>query len=464
MSGTKRLLFRSVLGGLFLTCWAISPGRAVEGEAKTAPWNIVWIIGEDMGPDLACYGAGEVRTPNLDRLAGEGARYTRAFSTAPVCSASRSALITGMYQTSIGAHHHRSHRKDGYRLPDPVEPITEYLRRAGYYTVNATNPAPGVKLPAKTDFNFNTEAPVFEGDDWSKRKAGQPFFAQVSFNEPHRGASWPEARKSVKPLADPAKVALPPCYPDDPIARDDWANYLDAISLLDVKVGKVLKRLEEEKLLDHTVVFFFGDNGQCHVRGKHFLYDAGIHVPLIVRWPGTVAPGTVADGLVSLIDVAATTLEIAGVDIPGHLQGRVFVGLDAAEPRSLVHAARDRCDETQDRIRCVRTDRYKYIRNFYPEKPYTAPNAYKERQYPVLALMRRLYGEGRLAPEQLPFMMPTRPAEELYDLAADPFELRNLADEPAHAETLEKLRAELDRWIEETGDQGREPEEARSSR
>lgn len=456
--------FRVGLLGLLLAFGAGETVLAQAGQDPSKAWNIIWIIGEDMGPDLGCYGTPEVQTPNLDRLASEGRRYTRAFATAPVCSASRSALMTGMYQTSIGAHHHRSHRSDGYQLPAPIEPITALLRRAGYYTVNVTTPAPGLKLPGKTDLNFNTDQPVFDGNDWKDRKPGQPFFAQISFNEPHRGASWPEARRSVKPLADPLKVQIPPCYPDDPIVRDDWANYLDAISLLDLKVGRVLDRLQTEKLLERTVIFFFGDNGQCHVRGKQFLYDAGIHVPLIVRWPGQVEAGSVSDELISLIDLSATTLALAGVQVPGYMQGQVFLGEQKASPRSMIFAARDRCDETLDRIRCVRTDRFKYIRNFYPEKPYTAPNAYKERQYPVLPLMRRLYGEGKLTPDQLPFMMPTRPAEELYDLEKDPFELQNLADSPDHQTFLEQLRAELDRWIEETDDQGRFAEDARASR
>lgn len=443
----------------------IAPATAsAEDAPPKGPWNILWIIGEDMGPDLGCYGTPEVRTPNLDRLAAEGARYTRAFTTAPVCSASRSALITGMYQTTIGAHHHRSHRDDGYHLPEPIRPITEYLRGAGYYTANVKDPAPGAKASGKTDFNFQTDRPVFDGDDWADRAPGQPFYAQINFSEPHRGPTWPEARRVVDPKADPARVAVPPCYPDIPLVRDDWANYLDAISLLDLKVGKVVDRLDREGLLDKTIIFFLGDNGQCHVRGKQFLYDAGIHVPLLVRWPGRVEPGTVVDELVSGIDLAATTLALAGAERPNHIQGRVFLGPDRDPPRDRIYAARDRCDETADRIRCVRTDRFKYIRNFFPEKPYTAPNAYKERSYPVLAAMRRLYGEGKLTPGQLAFMLPTRPAEELYDLVADPFELENLADLPDRTGILSELRSDLDRWIEETDDQGRFAEDAPSGR
>ncbi|MBX6312153.1 MAG: sulfatase [Isosphaeraceae bacterium] len=454
-------LVRKLAVLLGLAAAALGPLRgaaADEPPAQADRPNILWIIGEDMGPELGCYGYPLVRTPNLDRLASQGARFTRAFTTAPVCSPSRSALITGMYQTTIGAHNHRGHRNDGYKLPDGVEPITAYFRRAGYFTANVTTPAPGLKVPGKTDFNFNA-GKVFDGTDWSQRRPGQPFYAQVNFTEPHRGPAWPSARRQLKELVDPAKVELPPYYPDDPIVRDDWANYLDAINLLDEKVGKVLKRLEDEGLTENTVVFFLGDNGQCHVRGKQFLYDGGIHIPLLVRWPGRIPPGTVRDDLISAIDISATSLKLAGIDPPKHMQGRVFLGPNADPPRTMIFAARDRCDETVDRIRCVRTARYKYIRNFYPDRPYTQPNKYKETQYPALAVMKRLYAEGKLTPEQALFMQPRRPAEELYDLESDPHEVHNLAGSAEHAAVLAKLRKALDDWMVETNDQGAIPED-----
>jgi N-sulfoglucosamine sulfohydrolase len=432
------------------------------GRAAERP-NILWIIGEDMGPDLSCYGDPAVKTPNLDRLAGDGARYTRAFTTAPVCSASRSALITGMYQTTIGAHHHRSHREDGYRLPEGVRPITDYLREAGYYTANVTRPAPGLKTAGKTDFNFTAKG-VFDGSDWSLRKPGQPFFAQVSFVEPHREKPsdvWQRTR-SMTSHVDPKQIALPPCYPDLPQVREDWAGYLDSIMILDEHVGRVLKRLDDEGLADNTVVFFFGDNGQCHVRGKQFLYDAGIHIPLLVRWPGHIKPGTVNDDLTSAIDISATSLALAGVTLPASMQGQAFLGPKASPPRDKIFAARDRCDETEDRIRCVRTDRYKYIRNFFPDRAYTQPNNYKERSYPVLPLMRQLFAEGKLTPEQAAFMQPTRPKEELYDLEKDPNELHNLAGASEQQPRLRELRTTLDQWIAQTNDQGRFPESASS--
>jgi len=424
----------------------LNPSPAKEERA-----NILWLIAEDLCPDLGCYGEKLARTPNLDRLASEGARFTNAFLTSPVCSPSRSAFMTGMYQTSIGAHHHRSHRRDNYRLPQGVRLITDYLREAGYFTANVITAAPGVEGRGKTDFNFTVENP-FDGTDWNERKPGQPFYAQVNFRETHR--IFEEVKENA---VDPELVKIPPYYPDHPVARADWARYLDAIGILDRKVGAVLKRLEDEGLAGNTVVIFFGDNGRPHVRGKQFLYEGGILTPLIVRWPGRIKAGTVSDDLVSAIDLSATSLEIAGIEPPAHMQGVVFLGPEA-QKREYIVAARDRCDETMDRIRCIRTKRFKYIRNFMPERPYAQLNRYKE-TYPVMRLMRRLHKEGKLTPEQALFMAERRPEEELYELQADPHELNNLASSPSHQELLQKMRRTLADWIKETGDMGEVPED-----
>jgi arylsulfatase A-like enzyme len=419
--------------------------------------NILWLIAEDLSPDLGCYGNRAVQTPNLDRLAREGMRFTNAFVTGPVCSASRSAIATGMYQTTIGAHNHRSHRDDGYRLPQGVEPFTRYLQRAGYHTSNVIKAAPGVRGTGKTDFNFVTED-IFDGKDWAERRKGQPFYAQVNFSETHR----PFRRCPERPV-DPARVEVPPCYPDHPWVRKDWAMYLETLQNLDTKVGKVLARLEQEGLAEDTIVFFFGDHGRPMPRDKQFLYDGGIRIPLLIRIPekyrpAGYQPGGVSDALVSAIDITATTLRLAGVEPPAHMEGRPFFG-PGVQPREFIIAARDRCDETVDRIRCVRTRRFKYIRNFFPERPYTQQNVYKDVNYVTLAVMRQLQEAGKLTGPPAAFLAPRRPPEELYDLAADPHETRNLADDPKYRRTLEEMRAILDRWIRETGDQGQHPED-----
>jgi len=422
-------------------------------------WNIVWIIADDLSADLGCYGDVSARTPNLDRLAGEGARYTNACVTAPVCSPSRSAFITGMYQTSIGAHHHRSHRNDGYVLPEPVRLITDYFRDAGYYTVNDHQSGLGGRN--KTDYNFQLDHEPFDGTNWRDRGEGQPFYAQVNIREPHRDRP-PEVWSStadVEQKTDPAAVDLPSYYPDHPVARQDWTGYMDAIQILDEKVGRVLDRIDEDGLRDSTVVIFFGDHGRPMPRDKQFLYEGGIHVPLIIRWPGKIEPGSVRDELVSSIDLSATSLSVAGITPPDHMEGRVMIGPEAAPSPEYVFAARDRCDETVDRIRAVRSKRYKYIRNFMPERPYMQLNRYKETSYPTWRLLQRLHKLGELTPAQQLFLAKQRPEEELYDLENDPDEVNNLAASPEHAEILTRMASVLTLWIEHTGDQGETPED-----
>ena len=419
------------------------------GSGKKRP-NILWIISEDTSPDFACYGHPIVKTPNLDRLAGEGMRFTSAFVTAPVCSPSRSAFNTGMYQTSIGAHNHRTRNKKP--LPDDVRVITDLFREAGYFTSNCSGL--DFEKPGKTDWNFTLDHKAFDGTDWRQRQPDQPFFAQVNLHLTHR----PFVRDEEHPI-DPDRVELPPIYPDHPLLRRDWADYLESIQVLDRQVGQVLQRLEEDGLADDTIVFYFGDHGRPHLWAKQWLYEGGIRVPLIVRWPGHIKPGSVRDDLVSLIDLVPTCLATAGIQAPAYLQGLDFLG-KKIERRDAIFAARDRCDETVDRIRCVRTKRFKYIRNFMPERPYRQFNAYKPGRFPAVAVLQVLYKKGQLTEAQARFMAPQKPAEELYDLQEDPFEVKNLVDDPSYSDILDELRRRLQRWIEETGDLGERPEPA----
>jgi N-sulfoglucosamine sulfohydrolase len=426
---------------------ATKPKQVSKGAARP---NILWLISEDTSPDLACYGNTLVKTPNLDRLARQGARFTNAFVTGPVCSASRSAFMTGMYQTSIDAHHHRSHRNDTYTLQPPVTVITNLFRQAGYFTCNCAGLS--YKKPGKTDWNFTPRVPAFDGTDWSQRRPGQPFFAQMNFDLTHR-----DFRRDKNHPVDPEKVELPPYYPDHPLARRDWADYLESIQLLDNEIGIALRWLESEGVADNTIVMYFGDHGRPHVRGKQWLYEGGIRIPMIVHWPGHIEPGTIVDDLVSTVDFAPTFLSFAGIEPPRHLQGHVTLGPEK-RTRKYILAARDRCDGTEDRIRCARSARYKYIRNYHPERPYTQFNAYKKLQYPVLTLLEVLNRQGRLTPEQARFMAATRPEEELYDLRQDPHELHNLADDPKLRKVLTEHRKVLDEWAQTTNDRGRTPE------
>lgn len=429
--------------------------------------NILWLIAEDLGPHLSCYGTREVSTPVLDGLSREGMRFTRYYTTAPVCSSSRSAFNTGMYQTTLGAHHHRSHRDDGYTLPAGVKLISKRLSEAGYFTANVKDlPAEsGFKGTAKTDWNFSPPEKPFDSARWDDLKTHQPFYAQVNFQETHRTFHAP-------PKADPEKVEVPPYYPNHDITRKDWAQYLDAAMELDRKIGKIVELLKRDGLWENTVICFVGDNGAAHVRAKQFCYEEGLHVPFILRWPpGVTAPagytsGQVSDRLLMSIDLTATSLSWGGITKPEDMQGQVFLGEQAEAPREYVFGARDRCDMTVFRLRTVRDARYRYIRNFTPDRPFLQHNEYKEKQYPVWNLIKELAAQDKLTPEQAVLAAPTMPAEELYDLATDPHQMKNLVNSntPEHRAALERLSGVLKEWIEQTHDQGRIPEPEEVSR
>lgn len=425
-------MFRSML---IVVCSLLSSVASADQRP-----NVVWIIADDLGPELGCYGYPDVATPNLDALAASGRKYTRAFSTAPVCSASRTAFQTGRYQTTIGGHHHDT--RDKRPLPDSIPTVTGLMQKAGYFVINGYGMLPVSKKLAKSHLNFVYDPrKFFDGTDWSQRQPGQPFFAQVQIREPHR--------RFIRSDRDRPDAPIPPCYPDHPVTRADWANYLASIEVMDRKVGAVLDRLESEGLADNTLVIFFGDHGRPHVRGKQWLYDGGIHTPLIVRWPDHVEAGDVTDRLTSLLDLMPTTLAAAGADVPE------LPGLNLLAPNWKGHqqlfAARDRCGDAIDRIRSVRTEDFKYIRNFHPEIPYMQHSGYKKSSYPVETVMRVLHARGEWTS---PFMAQVRPMEELYDLKADPYEMKNLAADPRYFEQLARMRNAVNRWINETDDQG----------
>lgn len=448
---------------LLILCALLFPLWSHAAQPKP---NILWLIIEDTGPSAyGCYGNKLVRTPNIDRLAAEGTRFTRAYTTAPVCSPSRSAFMTGMYATTIGAHNHRSHRDDGFALPAGVRLLHEWLRDSGYFSANVVQMPDGFgfKGTGKTDWNFTSpQRGGFDSTRWSDLASHQPFFAQVNFDETHRKFHAP-------PQVDPAAVELPPYYPDHPITRADYARYLDSASEVDRKIGLILSQLEKDGLADNTIVVCFGDNGEAHVRGKQFCYEEGVHVPLLIRWPkafpqpAQLAPGKVDERFIEAIDFAPTMLALVGAPVPEKMQGRVFLGDKAAPARELAFGARDRCDETVFRLRTVRDARYRYIRNFTPERPFLQANNYKEKSYPVWNLLKELHAEGKLTPAQEFLCQPTMPPEELYDLETDPHEIHNLvgSEKPEHRAALDRLRAALTKWIADTDDKGAvlEPEE-----
>jgi arylsulfatase A-like enzyme len=413
---------------------------------------------EDTNPFYGCYGDAAARTPNLDRLAAEGCRWPNAFSTAGVCAPARSAVITGMYPISIGTHHMRtSHTNDAApELPTPysavvphyVKCFTEHLRAAGYYCTNNV----------KTDYQF--DPPLTAWDElsieahWRNRPdPDQPFFAVFNPTTNHESGMWPE--KCPQPTFDPDAIELPPIFPDTPKVRQAMARMYTNIEHNDRVLGDLLDQLEEDGLAENTIVMHWSDHGPLP-RGKRWPYDSGIRIPMIVRWPGSLEAGSVSERLVSTIDLGPTVLSLAGVPIPGHMQGRAFLGEQAAEPREYIFASRDRHDEAYDMVRAARDTRFKYIRHYRPALPYLLWIPYRNR-HPILQEMWRLHLAGELTGPQRLLFQP-RPVEELYDTQADPWETRNLAADPAWRPELERLRAALDDWRAEVGDLGEIPE------
>jgi arylsulfatase A-like enzyme len=459
-------------------CWlSLLPGfwrQRVEAQSKRP--NILWLVAENVKLDFGCYGAQNVQTPNVDGLAAEGMRYTRVFATGPACAISRSAFMTGMYQTTTDTHHMRSHRDDGFRLPPGVRPLTHWLKDAGYFTANVTTIGERVVGTGKLDLNFVNEGAIYDATgDWGSLTDRQPFFAQV--NLPEVEYDIYDRKSSAKPrvewvgerehpqIATPQNVTPPPYYPDHEITRQEWARYLNSVSGMDRRVGWVLEKLQADGLTDDTAVFFFADNGRLEARGIHWCYDTGIHVPLIIHWPKSFAaplqykPGGENGHVISLLDLTATTLWVAGVPRPAGMQSRIFLGERADPPRQYAFSARDRIDETVNRIRSVREARYHYLRNYMPQQGLASLNRYKEKCFLVMPLMRQLQAEGKLTGPAADLLKPL-PPEQLFDSEADPHEIRNLADSsvPEHREALTRLRAALDVWITETGDRGQWPE------
>lgn len=425
------LLLLTTLSTLLPTSWA-------QATSIPQPPNIVWILLEDWCPDMSVYGTPGIQTPVCDTFAAEGIRYNLAFTTAPVCSSARSAMITGFHQNYIGAHQHRTPKSDQKPLPFGILPFPQRLADCGYFTC--------LMGYRKTDCNFTTPL-GFQGEDWSERPEGRPFFAQITIGSTHR--IW--NRDAENPIHE-SEVELPPYYADTQFNRRDWANGLEQMQLSDREIGRILKRIEKEGLTESTMVIISGDNGRCHIRGKQFLYDPGLHVPLLIRWPGVIAAGQVNNDLVSSIDVTATILAAAGSTTVKQLQGRDLLN-EHYRPRQYIFAARDKMDDTHDSMRMVRSKRYKLIHNLMPERPWLQLNKYKEKMYPMLAEMSILHVEGKLSAEQSIFFGKSKPEYELFDLEQDPHELHNLADCPSHARVKEELLNVLNQWRMSINDQ-----------
>lgn len=428
--------------------------------AESRP-NILWISCEDISPHLGCFGDPHAITPNLDRLAEEGVRYTNTFTTAGVCAPCRSGIITGMYQTTLGTHHMRCTAT----LPKSIRPFPTYLREAGYFCTNNS----------KQDYQFKTPKETW---DFSSGKAhwrdrsdpSQPFFAVFNFTGCHESGIASESKyKSVTQVLsgdqrqDPEALDLPPYYPDTPVAREDWKRNYELITAMDHWAGDLIDQLKKDGLYENTIIMYWSDHGVGLPRAKRWLYESGTHIPLIVRIPEKYRvgdqgePGAVSDQLVSSIDFGPTVLNLAGIDVPEHVQGRPFLGVNTPEPREFVFGARDRMDERYDIIRMVRDKRYRYLRNYEPLKSYYQYINTCEKGATMREL-RRLHDAGELVAEAEYYFSPSKPVEELYDLESDPHEINNLAGDPKYAEVVERMRAAQSDWVRRTGDLGLIPE------
>ncbi|MCM2373559.1 sulfatase family protein [Aporhodopirellula aestuarii] len=444
--------------------------------------NILWIFSEDLSPFMGCYddpiNAGH--TPAIDELASNGVLFKRVFVPAPVCSACRSAIITGVMQTTTGTHQHRSGRFTNgqivpenlrIELPDGIKTIPELMRSAGYFTFNS----------GKDDYNFHYDRrelytvgnkPDYRAgmngwqgntahrnmsvteDTWNARPdKDQPWFGQIEIKGGKANAK--HVREGELLAVD--EVPLPPYFPDTPGHRASWTMHYNAARGADARVDEILAQLEADGELDRTIVFFFSDHGSNHsLRHKQFCYEGGVHVPLVIKGGHPILKaGTVRNDLVSGLDISATTLALGGVEIPEYLDGHDLFGTQF-KPREYVISARDRCDYTIDRIRTVRTDKLRYIRNYFPDRPMLQAQ-YRDNKVEVLDL-KRLHAAGQLTDYQDEHWFGVRPEEELYDLESDPHQINNLASEPAYHDELIRHREILEGWIKNTNDQGQYPE------
>ena len=423
--------------------------------------NIVWLVAEDLSPIVPAFGDYTVATPNLDRLAAEGVRYTRVFSTSGVCAPSRAALATGMYQNRIGAQHMRTTNVSGYgvdglipyeAVPPPfVKMHSQYFREAGYYTSNN----------AKEDYQFRKAVTAWDDSSraahWRNRRLDQPFFSVFNFNITHESQVWVQAENPLL-VSDDLQVPIPPYLPDTAVAQRDVRQVYSNIVAMDEQVGQILEELEQDGLLESTVIFWFSDHGGPLPRQKRLLYDAGLQVPMIIRYPDKWRAGELDDQLISFVDFKSTTLSLAGIEPPEYVDGRAFVGkFQSSESRQYIHAAADRFDRQYDTIRAVRDERFKYLRNYYPERGYYLPLTYRE-QMPIMQELLRLKEQNALTEAQSQWFRESKPSEELFDTLSDPHELTNLALDPAYSDKLLELRKELDRWLSGFDDMGMMPE------
>ena len=417
-------------------------------EETKNPLNIIWISCEDIGPILSTYGNKAIKTPNIDRIAAEGVKYTNAYSTVGVCAPSRFSIITGMYPARLGAHNMRTGNHNNFKFPEDVfhktnkgildtsgknvpeyevvtpsyvKAFTEYLRAENYYCVNDD----------KCDYQFNAPFTawddVFGGGTYKNAPKDAPFFYVKNHYISHESRIW--LRKDKPLTVNPEEVTIPAYYPDIPIVRNDIARKYSNIEALDKEVGQLLDQLEADGVLDNSIIFFWSDHGGNLLRQKRAVGNSGLHVPLLIRYPDGYRAGEIDDRLVSLMDLGPTVMSLLGIKPPQHLDGRAFAGKYEQAPRKLIFGSADRFDESTDMQRSVLDGRYVYVKNFMPELPLIYRNKYRE-QIPMNAKLIALNQEKKLKGNAAYIFMNTKPQEEFYDLQNDPYEVHILANDP----------------------------------
>lgn len=422
--------------------------------------NILWLTSEDNSPFLGCYGDDFATTPNLDKLASEGFLYTHAYANAPVCAPTRNTILTGVYASSNGNQHMRSY----YPLSETVVPYPVYLRQAGYYCTNNS----------KTDYNTNNVDEQAIWDEcsktahWKNRPAGKPFFAVFNTTISHE-SSIHKSIPNNELRHSPDEVPIPPYHPATPEMKHDWAQYYDKVEDMDAQIGKWLKELDNAGLTENTIVFYYGDHGGVLARSKRYVYETGTQVPFIVRIPKKYKylfpekqAGTKVNRLISFVDLVPTLLSIIGVEIPDYLQGNAFLGKQKTVDPEYAYMFRGRMDERYDMSRGVRSQQFRYIRNYMPNRIYGQRIDYLF-MAPSIRSWKEAYEKGECNEVQSAFW-ETKPVEELYDTENDPWEINNLANNPEYKDILERMRAANKEWVIRIKDTGFIPEADRVDR
>jgi N-sulfoglucosamine sulfohydrolase len=487
---TKRCTFIKLSVAFVVLVWSISCQNDPEKITENSPErpNILWLVAEDLSPYIAEFGDSTVQTPNLSRLAAEGVRYTNVYSVSGVCAPSRAAITTGMYPSSIGAHNMRTLSQEpaaqkkgiiNYECvpPSSVKMVSEIMRANGYYCTNNS----------KQDYQFYSSKMAWDESSihahWRNRPEGKPFYAVFNFGVTHESNTWNpygrpydldvfpperggdgwwkqfEGKKKPLFVDENLAVDVPPYLPNTEIVRKDIRRMYSNIVEMDRHVGVVLDQLEADGLLENTIIVWYTDHGGPLPRQKRLLYDSGLQVPMIIRYPNKSKAGEVDDRLISFVDFAPTLLSMANIAPESYMQGQSFEGVyESKTDRTYIHAAADRFDACYDMIRAVRDNRFKYLQNFQPDRPYYLPLEYRENMASMQELLR-MRDEGTLNEVQMQWFRPHKPKEELFDTKNDPHELNDLADDPQYADKLVELRTECERWMGQINDKGFIPEE-----